>query len=133
MSRHKTVGAIIADRYCITGEIGSGGMGKVYRAIPFDDPSQNVAIKVILRDRRLNYEDLQRFQKEAALMSRLHHPNIISFHELGLIESGEVRGLSGGYYIVMEIAQGRDLKQVLKQGRQDFNFFFQLVFRSLRH
>ncbi len=127
MSRHrKLIGAIIADRYCITGEIGSGGMGKVYRAIPFDDPSQNVAIKVILRDRRLNYEDLLRFQKEAALMSRLHHPNIISFQELGLIESGEIRGLSGGYYIVMEIAQGLDLKQVLKQGRQGLAFFFQL-------
>lgn len=127
MSRHsKLIGAIIADRYCITGEIGSGGMGKVYSAIPFDDPSQNVAIKVILRDKRLNYEDLLRFQKEAALMSRLHHPSIISFQELGLIESGEIRGLSGGYYIVMEIAQGLDLKKFLKQGRQNLSFFFQL-------
>ncbi|NRA64027.1 MAG: protein kinase [Pseudobacteriovorax sp.] len=127
MSRSsKLIGAIIADRYCITGEIGSGGMGKVYRAIPFDDPSQNVAIKVILRNRQLNYEDMLRFQREAALMSRLHHPNIISFHELGLIEAGEVKGLSGGYYIVMEIARGEDLKQVLKKGRKGLDFFFQL-------
>ena len=127
MSRSsKLIGAIIADRYCITGEIGAGGMGTVYRAIPFEDPSQNVAIKVILRNRQLNYEDMLRFQREAALMSRLHHSNIISFHELGLIESGEVKGLSGGYYIVMEIARGHDLKQALKQGRKDLAYFFQL-------
>ncbi|SMF21253.1 serine/threonine-protein kinase [Pseudobacteriovorax antillogorgiicola] len=122
----KLIGAIIADRYCITNEIGAGGMGRVYSAIPFDDPSQNVAIKVIVRDRKLNYEDLLRFQKEAALMSRLHHPNIISFHELGLIEPGASKALSGGYYIVMEIAQGQDLKKTLQQGRQDLEFFFQV-------
>ncbi|MFY7929419.1 MAG: protein kinase domain-containing protein, partial [Oligoflexus sp.] len=76
------MGTNIADRYCITGEIGGGGMGRVYSAIPFTDPSQTVAIKVIERT-RLDHEDVFRFQREAALMSRLRHPNIIAFHELG--------------------------------------------------
>ena len=60
----KLVGTRIADRYCITGEVGSGGMGRVFRAMPFDDPSRDVAIKVILSNRKLDSEDLLRFQKD---------------------------------------------------------------------
>ncbi len=121
-------GRKIADRYCITGEIGAGAMGRVFRALSFDDPSQDVAIKVITRDRRLDSEDLLRFQKEAALMSRLHHPNIICFHELGLLDGAEGdEDLGSGYYIVMEIANGITLKESLaRDGRKDLAFFFQL-------
>ena len=64
----KVIGKKIADNYYITGEVGSGGMGKVFKAIPFDDPSRYVAIKIIHRNRELNSEDLLRFQKEATLM-----------------------------------------------------------------
>ena len=125
----KLVGTRIADRYCITGEIGSGGMGRVFRAMPFDDPSRDVAIKVILRNRKLDSEDLLRFQKEAALMSRLHHPNIVCFHELGLFggENEPVKGLGFGYYIVMEMANGRNLKESLSvDSRKDLAFFFEV-------
>lgn len=105
-----------------------GGMGRVFRAISFDDPSRDVAIKVILRDRRLNSEDLLRFQKEASVMSRLHHQNIISFEELGLLSSevnDDISELGSGYYIVMEFANGRNLKEVLlSEGRKDLDFFF---------
>ncbi|MGE0174310.1 MAG: protein kinase [Oligoflexales bacterium] len=120
------VGANIADRYCITGEIGSGGMGRVYKAMPFYDPSSDVAIKVILRNKNLSSEDLLRFQKEAALMSRLYHPNIICFHELGLFQSHDLKlGLGTGYYIVMEIAQGKNLKEALvADTRKSLSFFF---------
>jgi serine/threonine protein kinase len=124
----RIIGHKIADRYCITGEIGVGGMGRVFRAISFDDPSRDVAIKVILRDRRLNSEDLLRFQKEASVMSRLHHQNIISFEELGLLSSevnDDVSELGSGYYIVMEFANGRNLKEILlSEGRKDLDFFF---------
>lgn len=127
VGNRKLVGATIADRYCITGEIGAGGMGRVYSAISFDDPSRTVAIKLILRDKKLNYEDLLRFQKEASLMSRLHHPNIVCFYELGLFDPEKSRGsLEGGYYIVMEVAQGQDLKSFLGKGRRDLDFFFQV-------
>jgi len=124
---NKLVGKRIADRYCITGSIGRGGMGVVFRAIPFDDPSHEVAIKVIQRNRKLGSEDLLRFQKEAALMSQLHHPNIICFHELGLFDADPGTGLGSGYYIVMEIANGANLKESLaRDGRKDLAFFFQV-------
>lgn len=129
-SGNRFVGKRIADRYCITGEIGKGGMGVVYRAIPFDEPSHSVAIKVIQRTGRLGYEDLMRFQKEASLMSQLHHPNIVVFHELGLFgnEGEEIEeGLGYGYYIVMEIADGTNLKESLaRDGRKDLAYFFQV-------
>ncbi len=128
-SNKKSIGTRIADRYCITGEIGRGGMGVVYKAIPFDDPSHSVAIKVIQHTGKLGYEDLMRFQKEASLMSQLYHSNIVVFHELGLIERSEngEGGLEGGYYIVMEIADGTNLKDSLtRDGRKDLAYFFQI-------
>lgn len=149
----KMIGARIADRYLVTGTIGSGGMGLVLAAIPFEDPSREVAIKVI-RSKRMGPDVLMRFQKEAALMSRLHHPCIISFLELGLLDAesaGFVHGgaepadrekvadipdpaesvtssrAPSGYYIVMERANGRNLKDLIgRNGRQSLRFFFQL-------
>lgn len=104
-------------------------MGVVYKAIPFDDPSHSVAIKVIQRSGQLGYDDLMRFQKEASLMSQLHHPNIVVFHELGLFGRGEEEDqeLGSGYYIVMEIADGTNLKESLaRDGRKDLAYFFQV-------
>jgi serine/threonine protein kinase len=140
----KMIGTRIADRYLITGTIGSGGMGLVLGAIPFEDPSREVAIKIIRQNKRMGPDVLMRFQKEAALMSRLHHPNIISFLELGLMDAeasgfsvandgrtgsdgNDVNGSPGGYYIVMERASGRNLKEIVgRSGRQSLRFFFQL-------
>lgn len=124
---HRLAGKRIADRYCITGELGRGAMGVVFRAIPFDDPSMEVAIKLIQRSRKLGSNDLLRFQKEAALMSQLHHQNIISFHELGLFEGEGEEGFGAGYYIVMEYAQGFNLRDsLMRDGRKDLPFFFQV-------
>lgn len=128
-TRQRLIGWRIADRYCVSGEIGKGGMGVVVRAIPFDDPSHAVAIKIIQHSGKLNYDDLMRFQKEASLMSQLHHPNIVVFHELGLFSNdqvGEVE-VGAGYYIVMEIADGQNLKESLaKDGRKDLAYFFEV-------
>ncbi len=103
-------------------------MGVVYKAIPFEDPSHSVAIKVIQRSGKLGYDDLMRFQKEASLMSQLHHPNIVVFHELGLFgRDQDENDLGSGYYIVMEIADGTNLKESLaRDGRKDLAYFFQV-------
>ncbi len=124
---HRSAGSRLTDRYCITGELGRGAMGEVHRAFPFEDPSSEVAIKIIQRNRKLGPSDLLRFQKEAALMSQLHHQNIISFLELGLFEGEGEDGVSSGYYIVMEYARGYNLRTSLERdGRKDLPFFFQV-------
>ena len=114
----KFLGKKIADRYFITGEIGAGGMGHVFKAISFNDPAVDVAIKFILASEKLGIDTMSSFQKEASLMSMLHHPNIVGFKELGIIESSDMdrraRNRLSGYYIVMEMAQGIDLKSYLK-------------------
>lgn len=124
---NRSAGMRLTDRYCITGELGRGAMGEVHRAFPFEDPSSEVAIKIIQRNRKLGPNDLLRFQKEAALMSQLHHQNIISFHELGLFEGEGEEGTNSGYYIVMEYARGFNLRDSLERdGRKDLPFFFQV-------
>lgn len=94
-------------RYEITGELGRGAMGIVYKAY---DPliERVVAIKTInlraLSDaERAEYET--RFYQEAKAAGRLTHPNIVTIHDLG--ESGDVA------YIAMELLVGRDLQEML--------------------
>jgi diguanylate cyclase (GGDEF)-like protein len=94
-------------RYEITGELGRGAMGIVYKAY---DPliERTVAIKTIkLRAlseaERAEYET--RFYQEAKAAGRLNHPNIVTIHDLG--ESGDVA------YIAMELMEGRDLQEML--------------------
>jgi diguanylate cyclase (GGDEF)-like protein len=94
-------------RYEITGELGRGAMGIVYKAY---DPliERTVAIKTInLRalseTERAEYET--RFYQEAKAAGRLNHPNIVTIHDLG--ESGDVA------YIAMELMEGRDLQKIL--------------------
>ncbi len=120
-------GKWISQRYCIEQELGRGGMGAVYRAFHVDDPSNDVAVKLILRNQKMSSTDLLRFQKEAALMSQLYHSNIIAFHELGIFQAEDSQDVSRGYYIVMDYARGKNLKETLADdGRKDLAFFFQV-------
>lgn len=126
-SSNRFTGKWIGQRYCIEQELGRGGMGAVYRAFHVDDPSNDVAIKLIHRSQKMSSSDLLRFQKEAALMSQLYHSNIIAFHELGIFQAEESKDISRGYYIVMDYARGKNLKESLvDDGRKDLAFFFQV-------
>ena len=124
---NRFTGKWIGQRYCIEQELGRGGMGAVYRAFHVDDPSNDVAIKLIHSSKKMSSSDLMRFQKEAALMSQLYHSNIIAFHELGIFEGEDSKDFSDGYYIVMDYARGKNLKDSLRDdGRKDLAFLFQV-------
>src|SRR6059058_4928381 len=100
-----------AGRYEITGELGRGAMGVVYKAM---DPviGRTVAVKTI----RLSEEGtglsrpelLTRFQTEARAAGVLTHPNIVV-----VFDAGEEDGL---YYITMELVEGRSLQALLDDG-----------------
>jgi serine/threonine-protein kinase len=94
--------------YEIIEKIGSGGMGSVYRGrqISLDRP---VAIKVLSRKLTDCKEVLERFNREARIIARLNHPNIIHVIDRGVTSSGMP-------YFVMEHVEGIDLSQVMKTG-----------------
>ncbi len=88
--------------YKITGKIGHGGMGTVYRAVRDDDEYQkHVAIKLIKRGMDTDFI-LRRFRHERQILSNLDHPNITR-----LIDGGTTP--DGLPYFVMDYIEGEPL------------------------
>ncbi len=94
-------------RYRILGTLGQGSMGIVYLA---EDPRLNrgVAIKVV-RAGLGDPEVLARFQREAEISAKLHHPNVITVYDVG-----EEPGV--GPFLAMEFVDGESLSIILKRG-----------------
>ena len=86
--------------YEVTGQLGVGGMGEVYRATDTSLKRQ-VAIKVLPASVSMDVERLARLQREAEVLAALSHPNIATIY--GLEESGGLKAL------VMELVEGPTL------------------------
>jgi hypothetical protein len=94
--------------YTLEGMLGRGGMGTTYLARRKRD-SLPVAIKVP-HDHLLDQPEFaQRFLREGALGSTLHHPNIIRVYE--------AEKLGNQPYIVMELIEGETLEKLLRRER----------------
>jgi predicted Ser/Thr protein kinase len=94
-------------RYRITGRIGRGGMGMVYRGLDAA-LEREVAIKTLVAEGSFDPESRRRFEIEARAAAKLAHPNIVTVHELG-----EDRGI---LFIAMEMLPGVDLDSLLRSG-----------------
>ncbi len=100
--------AALAPDYELLQELGSGGMGMVYlaREVALDRP---VAVKA-LRPELVTAEGVTRFVREAQLLSKLRHPNIVVVHK--------VDKRDGLHFYVMEQLDGDTLQRRLEtQGR----------------
>jgi serine/threonine protein kinase len=98
-------------RYRVTRALGRGAMGMIYEGTD-GQPGQRVAIKTLRSDDLQPSEmgeAIARFRREAEAGKRLRHPNIVAVHEHG--EQGSLA------FIVMEYADGEDLKQVMARRR----------------
>ena len=93
--------------YEITGAIGAGGMGEVYRARDAK-LGRDVALKSLPERFARDTERMSRFQREAKVLASLNHPNIASIY--GLEDSGQTHAL------VMELVEGPTLADRVKQG-----------------
>ena len=94
-------------RYLITGRIGRGGMGMVYRGLD-EALEREVAIKTLVAEGSFDPESRKRFEVEARAAANLQHQNIVTVHELG-----EDRGI---LFIAMEMLPGADLDSLLRSG-----------------
>ena len=94
-------------RYEILSELGTGGMGEVYRA---KDTSlgREVAIKTLPVRLSSDRESLRRLEQEARSASALNHPNIVTIYEFAEVDST--------CYIAMELVEGQTLRQLLASG-----------------
>lgn len=99
-------GRIIGNRYEIIEKVGCGGMATVYKA---RDTILNryVAVKVLRDEFTTDEEFIKRFNTEAQSAARLTHPNIVSVFDVG--QEYNI------YYIVMELIQGKTLKQIISE------------------
>jgi len=96
-------------RYVLQEEIGRGSMGTVFKA---SDPmiERTVAVKTInaLQIQDGGVEPRRRFLREAKAAGRLSHPCIVTIYDVGEFEDTA--------YIVMELLEGRSLKDILDRG-----------------
>jgi serine/threonine protein kinase/TolB-like protein len=104
--------------YQVLGKLGEGGMGVVYRA---EDTTlgREVAIKVLPESEARNQERLTRLGREARLLARLNHPNIVTLHA---VEQGD-----DGTFLVMELVDGKTLQEFLQPRALDLKEFFDLA------
>ncbi len=100
-----TPGDIIAGKYLIQEELGRGSYGVVFRARQLG-VERDVALKTLLPQAFLQADIVERFQREAALISRLQHPNIVTLYDFG--ES------DGVLYMAMEFIRGQQLNQRIR-------------------
>jgi serine/threonine protein kinase/formylglycine-generating enzyme required for sulfatase activity len=99
-------------RYRITGKLGAGGFGVVYKGYD-DDLQREVAIKVPHRERIATPKDADQYLAEARNLASLDHAHIVPVHDLGRTE----RGLC---FVVAKFIHGTDLAQKIKDKRLSF-------------
>src|SRR5512135_2699595 len=103
------IGTTLQNRYRLDSELGTGGMGTIYRA--YDTLLQReVAVKVLSAS-TLGTEGRARLLREAQAVARLNHPNIVSLYDAG--ESG------GAPFLVMELVAGSSLRERPPQSMEE--------------
>lgn len=102
----QTIGNSLIQGYEIIKEIGRGGMGVVYQALRLSD-GKPVALKTIVPTVGTTDKQIERFLREAQILEKLKHPNIVGFERVGL--EGEA------IFLAMELVNGSDAGKHLSE------------------
>ncbi|KPJ73114.1 hypothetical protein AMJ52_04325 [candidate division TA06 bacterium DG_78] len=93
---------IVDNRYKILKKQGAGATGKVYKVKDLRD-QRIMALKMLSRE-ETSSEEIQRFKREFKLLTRLHHPNLCSVYDFGVLKDGRS-------YFTMEYVDGKNIFQ----------------------
>jgi eukaryotic-like serine/threonine-protein kinase len=99
-------GRVVFEKYRLIEKLGEGGMGEVWKVHNIE-LERTSALKLIKPEIAQNDKGWARFQREARLMAKLHHPNVV-----GVYDFKRTRSMG---YIEMEFVNGRSLDQVLAE------------------
>lgn len=104
-------GTLLAERYVIGDILGQGGMGTVYEVTRAAD-GRPFAAKVL--GDKPSYRAMARFAREAQLLARINHPNLIDIIDVDITEDRVA-------YIIMELVRGKSLAELRhRYGERDF-------------
>jgi serine/threonine-protein kinase len=101
------LGTRLAGKYPLVGILGIGGMATVYRAIQ-EPVGREVAVKVVSPEADDNNAVRERFEREARVIARLQHPNIVTLYDFGVEPDGTL-------FMVQELVEGRPLSVEIKE------------------
>jgi serine/threonine-protein kinase len=103
------IGSDFGGRYRILAELGSGGMGVVYKAHDLE-LGDIVALKMLKPGALVDPEQLDRLKSEIRLARRITHPNVLRTFDFGEVD--------GRPYISMEYVRGLTLRYLLNETRR---------------
>ncbi len=98
--------SLVLGEYVLLDQIGSGGMGCVYKA-EHRRMKRIVALKTIAADALKDAQAIRRFQREVHAAARLEHPNIVTAHDAG--------DSCGVHFLVMQYVEGSDLSSLVQR------------------
>jgi hypothetical protein len=118
------IGDVLAGKFEIIAEIGEGGFGKTYLGRD-SGMDRQVAIKELLHEAAEvspeEYEDYKRrFRKEAQIVSKFAHPNVVTAYSLESDAQGDL-------YLVLEYVDGGSLKNLISQDPLDVKRAIQIA------
>jgi serine/threonine-protein kinase len=93
--------------YEVTGVLGAGGMGEVYRARD-SKLGRAVAVKVVRDELGADPDRISRFEREAKMLAALNHPHIAALYGMDVAD--------GRHFLVMELVEGETLADRLRRG-----------------
>lgn len=96
-------------RYEIRAHLGTGGMGQVYLAQDTSELDRSVAVKLLPAEVASDPKWMQRFIREARMVSSLNHPNVLTVYEFGIYDATR--------FMAMEYVDGVTLREHLNTNR----------------
>jgi len=99
-------GALFAGRYEVLGELGKGGMGRVYKVLD-REIGETVALKILNPDIAAERKTIERFRNELKVARKISHRNVCRMHDINKEKTT--------YFITMEYVPGEDLKSLIRR------------------